>query len=316
MFGEKSHGFKSRMTELIALLGALAGIVSLSLDNFIAAISLLVVAVVAVGALYVGFRPAVIDLIKRFWSPREPQDRDKAVFVYGSLLHSKDLERTIGSPVPRHDYTPALLGVYEKAWSVASTRLNMVDQDWGPVKRDKFLWLNIKERSDKACTGAVVNLTKDEFTAICSREGSYRFENVATRIQTPKGRQWRYGDQNFALIRSKGDQALFSKTTQEMKSEWKVPANRPLADFPPTIILKAKDFATEITIHNSREHNMNTEHAISAEHIANNEAVRNTMLERGIRPEKLPAAEDVKKGERRLASEEKKTLKNLDALDA
>ena len=124
------------------------------------------------------------------------------------------------------------------------------------------------------------------------------------------------GNQNFSLIRSKGDQALFGKTTQAMKAEWKVPLSRPLADFAPTIILQAKDFATEITIHNSREHSMNTEHAISSEHIANNEAVRRTLLERGIRPEKLPAAEDVKKVERRLASEEKKSLKNPDALDA
>lgn len=59
-------------------------------------------------------------------------------------------------------------------------------------------------------------------------------------------------DQDFALIRSKGDQALFSKSTQAMKAHWKVPGNRPLADFAPTIILKAKDFATEITIFNAK----------------------------------------------------------------
>jgi len=123
------------------------------------------------------------------------------------------------------------------------------------------------------------------------------------------------GNQNFALIRSKGDQAFFGETTRAMKAVWKVPSNRPLADFAPTIILKAKDFATEITIHNAREHRMNTERAISSEHITNNEAVRKTLLERGIRPEKLPAAEDVKKVERRIASEEKKSLKNPDALD-
>jgi len=121
-------------------------------------------------------------------------------------------------------------------------------------------------------------------------------------------------DKNFALIRSKGDQALFSKNTQSMKAQWKVPDNRPLADFAPTIILKAKDFATEITIFNARQHSMGTESAISHEHITNNHAVRNTLLERGIRPETLPPAEDVKKVERRLASEEKKSLKNPDAL--
>lgn len=123
------------------------------------------------------------------------------------------------------------------------------------------------------------------------------------------------GNRNFGIIRSKGDQALFGKTTQQMKSRWKVPASRPLADFAPTIILKAKDFATEITIHNAREKSMTSEHTISREHTTNNEAVRRTLLDRGIRPESLPASEDVKKVERRLTSEEKKSLKNPDSLD-
>jgi DNA-damage-inducible protein D len=123
------------------------------------------------------------------------------------------------------------------------------------------------------------------------------------------------GNQDFALIRSKGDQALFGKSTQAMKAQWKVPDSRPLADFAPTIILKAKDFATEITIFNAKQNNLTSERAISSEHVTNNEAVRKTLLERGIRPESLPAAEDVKKVERRLASEEKKSLKNPDALD-
>jgi len=124
------------------------------------------------------------------------------------------------------------------------------------------------------------------------------------------------GNKNFALIRSKGDQALFSKTTRSMKAQWNVPTGRPLADFAPTIILKAKDFATEITIHNAREHAMSSEAAISREHVTNNEAVRKTLLNRGIRPESLPAAEDMKKVERRIASDEKKSLKNPDALDS
>ena len=115
-------------------------------------------------------------------------------------------------------------------------------------------------------------------------------------------------------IRSKGDQALFGKTTSQMKSRWKVPSTRPLADFAPTIILKAKDFATEITIHNAREHQMDSEREITGEHITNNHAVRNTLLQRGIRPEELPPAEDLKKVERRLVSEEKKSLKNPDSL--
>ena len=122
------------------------------------------------------------------------------------------------------------------------------------------------------------------------------------------------GNNDFALIRSKGDHALFGKPTQAMKAHWKVPESRPLADFAPTIILKAKDFAAEITIFNARQHDMRSESAISKEHVTNNQAVRNTLIERGIRPESLPAAEDVKKVERRLATEANKSLKNPDAL--
>jgi len=123
------------------------------------------------------------------------------------------------------------------------------------------------------------------------------------------------GNQDFALIRSKGDQALFGKSTQAMKAQWCVPDSRPLADFAPTIILKAKDFATEITIHNAHTHGMSSEPQISREHVTNNQAVRETLLSRGIRPESLPAAEDIKKVERRLASDEKKALKNPDTLE-
>ncbi len=91
--------------------------------------------------------------------------------------------------------------------------------------------------------------------------------------------------------------------------------NRPLVDFAPTIILKAKDFATEITIHNARANEMRTETAISNEHVTNNTAVRDTLVERGITPEELTAEEDVKKVERRLNSEEKKSLRNPKALE-
>lgn len=122
-------------------------------------------------------------------------------------------------------------------------------------------------------------------------------------------------DRNFGVIRSKGDHALFGKSTQAMKAKWNVPDNRPLADFAPTIVLKAKDFAAEITIFNAREHCMSSEQAISSEHVTNNDAVRRTLIERGIRPEQLPAAEDVKKVERRLAAEQKKSLKISGALE-
>jgi DNA-damage-inducible protein D len=113
------------------------------------------------------------------------------------------------------------------------------------------------------------------------------------------------GAQDFAFIRSKGDQALFGKSTQAMKVQWQVPEARPLADFAPTILLKAKDFAAEITVFNARQHTMRSEADISNEHITNNQAVRETLLARGIRPESLPASEDVKKLERRLLADSK-----------
>ena len=103
---------------------------------------------------------------------------------------------------------------------------------------------------------------------------------------------------------------MFGRSTQAMKAVWHVPDARPLADFAPTIVLKAKDFATEITIHNAREQRMGTEQRISREHVTNNEAVRRTLINRGICPESLPPAEDVKKVERRLASSDKAALRN------
>jgi DNA-damage-inducible protein D len=122
-------------------------------------------------------------------------------------------------------------------------------------------------------------------------------------------------DKNFGLIRSKGDQALFGKTTQQMKNKLGVPKSRALADFLPTITIKAKDFATEITVFNTKEKDLRTERKISAEHITNNRSVRKILLQRGIKPEELPPEEDIKKLERRVKSESKKLGKNPDKLE-
>lgn len=121
-------------------------------------------------------------------------------------------------------------------------------------------------------------------------------------------------DKNFALIRSKGDKALFGYATQQMKNKLGIPTGRSLADFQPTILLKAKDFATEITIFNSRNKNLASEQSISEEHITNNRSVRKTLLSRGIVPENLPAEEDIKKIERQLKSDDKNNLKKIDKL--
>lgn len=112
------------------------------------------------------------------------------------------------------------------------------------------------------------------------------------------------------MIRSKGDQALFHLSTAMLKKKMKVPANRAVADFLPTISIKAKDFAAEMTSVNVQSKDLYGEPQIEKEHIDNNLAVRKMMLERGIVPENLPMGEDVRKVERRLANEEKKVLKN------
>jgi DNA-damage-inducible protein D len=123
-------------------------------------------------------------------------------------------------------------------------------------------------------------------------------------------------NQSFARIRSKGDTALFGgQTTQSMKNRVGVPKSRPLADFLPTITIKAKDFANEITNFNIKEHDLRSEPGITDEHIKNNQEVRQVLVDRGIVPENLPAAEDVKKVERRLASEQKKLPKQVDRLE-
>jgi len=118
-------------------------------------------------------------------------------------------------------------------------------------------------------------------------------------------------DTGFGRIRSKGDAALFGgNTTQEMKDKMLVPTHRPLADFLPTVTIAAKNLATEITNHNVKQHDLQGEHAITGEHVQNNTSVRNMLGERGIKPEELPPAEDIKKLGRRVKSAEQKLMRN------
>jgi DNA-damage-inducible protein D len=117
-------------------------------------------------------------------------------------------------------------------------------------------------------------------------------------------------DKDFAVIRSKGDQALFCLNTATLKRKLGVPDNRPLADFLHTVNLQAKDLAAGMTSVNVQTKDLKGVKPIETEHVDNNAAVRKMLLERGIIPEQLPPAEDVKKVERKLKSDEKKALKN------
>jgi DNA-damage-inducible protein D len=119
-------------------------------------------------------------------------------------------------------------------------------------------------------------------------------------------------DKDFAIIRSKGDQTLFGGySTHEMKKKLMVPDSRPLADFLPTLTIKAKDFATELTSHNVIEKDLIGEPQIYNEHIENNRAVRKMLIERGVKPEALPPAEDNKKVQRKLQGDEKKLIQAI-----
>jgi len=122
-------------------------------------------------------------------------------------------------------------------------------------------------------------------------------------------------ERSFGRIRSKGDKALFKKTTGQMKQRLKIPKSRALADFLPTITIKAKDFANEITNFNVKRGNLRTETGITREHVKNNQEVRKLLVKRNIKPEELPPAEDVKKLERKLASEQKNLITKAKPLD-
>ena len=114
-------------------------------------------------------------------------------------------------------------------------------------------------------------------------------------------------DKGFGRIRSKGDTALFGGySTEEMKIRLGVKSKRPLADFLPTLTIAAKNLATEMTNYNVESKDLQGEHPITREHIQNNKSVRDMLGQRGIKPEDLPPAEDIKKIERKVVRDEKK----------
>lgn len=117
-------------------------------------------------------------------------------------------------------------------------------------------------------------------------------------------------NRGFAIIRSKGDWALFGgHNTSDMKRKLKIAENRPLADFLPTITITAKQLATEITNFNVQKNNLKGENSITKEHVKNNTDVRSLLGKSGIKPEALPAEEDIKKLERRVKSLDKQIAK-------
>ena len=121
-------------------------------------------------------------------------------------------------------------------------------------------------------------------------------------------------DAGFGRIRSKGDSALFGgNTTQDMKNKYGIKSG-PLADRLPTLTIAAKNLATEMTNFRVEEKDMFGETLITNEHVQNNKSVRKMLVERGIVPENLEPAEDIKKLERRVKAEEKRLIDQSRAL--
>ncbi len=147
-----------------------------------------------------------------------------------------------------------------------------------------------------------------DIARVTAREKLSRSEKKLSGIIYERG----VDHKGFAIIRSKADQALFGGfSTNEMKRKLNVPDNKPLADFLPTLTIKAKDFATELTSHNVVEKDLKGQPLILKEHVDNSKAVRKMLHERGVKPEALPAAEDVNKVRRRLESDNKKIVKQV-----
>lgn len=143
---------------------------------------------------------------------------------------------------------------------------------------------------------------------ISAREKLSKSEKKLSGILYERG----VDEKGFALIRSKGDQILFGGfNTQMMKKKLGVPESKPLADHLSTLAIKAKDFANELTSHNVVEKDLKGVNKISEEHIENNRAVRKMLGERGVKPENLPAGEDTQKLKRKLVSDDKKLLKDM-----
>ncbi len=150
----------------------------------------------------------------------------------------------------------------------------------------------------------------NEIARISTRERLRASEKMLSRNIYQRG----VDDIGFGRIRSKGDYALFGGlTTEQMKQRLGI-KNGALADFLPTLTIAAKNLATEMTNYNVEQKNLYGEVDISDEHVQNNRSVRGMLGQRGIKPENLPPAEDIKKVERKVAKDEKLMQKDSQKL--
>jgi len=245
------------------------------------------------------------------WSARELQE----IFNYSEWRNflkvidkAKDSCKNAGARIPDHFVDSNKMvtlgsGSTRSLEDIALTRYAcyLVAQNGDPVKNEIAFaqtYFAVQTRKQEIIEQRLLDIERISF-----REKLSKSEKKLSAIIFERG----VDDAGFAVIRSKGDAALFGGyNTNDMKRKLSVPGSRPLADFLPTLTIKAKDFATELTSHNVTEKDLQGSSAISNEHVDNNKAVRKMLLQRGVKPESLPAGEDVNKVRNRLKAEEKR----------
>lgn len=250
------------------------------------------------------------------WSARELQE----IFNYTEWRNflkvvdrAKDACRNAGESIPNHFVDTNKMvdvgsGAQRKVEDIALTRYAcyLVAQNGDPAKPSVAFaqtYFAVQTRRQE-----IIEQRLQDLARVAARDKLSRSEKKLSGIIYERG----VDEKGFAAIRSKGDEALFGGFgTKAMKHKLGVPDSRPLADFLPTLTIKAKDFATELTSHNVTEKDLKGERPITDEHVENNNAVRKMLIERGVKPENLPPAEDVKKLQRRLDTEEKKLVKEV-----
>ena len=141
---------------------------------------------------------------------------------------------------------------------------------------------------------------------IAARDGLTETEKLFSANMYERGVK---GD-GIARVRSKGDSALFGgRSTSTMRKKLGITGSKPIADHLPSVTIAAKQLATEMSNHNIEEKDLRGEDRITTEHVQNNKGVRDLLGRRGIKPEDLPAEEDVKKLKRRISSDARKLEK-------
>lgn len=182
----------------------------------------------------------------------------------------------------------------------------LIAQNGDPTKKERVAWAQ-SYFAYQTRKQEIQQQNFEELERILARQKLTETEKEFAAVMFSKG----INGKGVATIRSAGDQVLFGgKSTQQMKEKYGVKGNRPLADFLPTLTLKAKDLAAEMTTFKTKEKGLRSSLQIKDTHINHNRSVRKVLTDEGIFPEQLPPAEDIKKLERRIKKEDQGKLKN------